>query len=154
MIVQPAALEREIETEEAALGRNLEELEQHAKEFLDWRAYVRKNPRTMLGVAFGGGLLIAAMSGTRRPRSNGRTGREGDYEAYEGDEESSPGRDAWRTFKNALVGAAVTQAAEYLAELLPDFPGHLEAEEEAMERRRRSGAESGRNGQAKAGIEL
>jgi DNA repair exonuclease SbcCD ATPase subunit len=60
------AIEREIEQERAELGRNLEELETRVKEAADWRVQFERHSGAMMALAFGGGLLLAALIGGRR----------------------------------------------------------------------------------------
>jgi hypothetical protein len=149
MIIHADELEREIAAEQEALGENLAELEHQAKELVDWRAYVRKNPLAMMGVAFGGGVLLAAMAGSGKARSAARPGR-----AHEsnGDEEPSTARDTWEIFKGALLGAAAAQVTAYVADLLPDFREHLdEQRRERAVRRRTSRPASARNGDSEPG---
>jgi hypothetical protein len=58
-------IEREIRGERDELGRNLHELQSHAKSLVDWRTHYRNHTGVSLAVAFGGGALIALMA-TRR----------------------------------------------------------------------------------------
>jgi hypothetical protein len=147
MIVHADELEREIAAEQEALGENLAELEHQAKELVDWRAYVRKNPLAMMGVAFGGGVLLAAMAGSRKSRSE----RERAHESN-GDDEPSTARDTWEVFKGALLGAAAAELTSYVAELLPDFHEHLdEQRRERAAKRRKSRPASARNGDSEPG---
>jgi hypothetical protein len=142
MIIHADELEREIAAEQEALGENLAELEHQAKALVDWRAHVRKSPGTMMGIAFGGALLVAAMSGSRSSRSGGRTVPERDHESN-GDGEASAARDAWEMFKGAVVGAATTRVSSYVAALLPDFHEHFEEqrrERSAKRQKSRSGS--------------
>jgi len=57
---------QEIEQTRARLGSNLQELETRVKEATDWRKQFRKNPLPMLGIAFGGGILLSTVVGGRR----------------------------------------------------------------------------------------
>jgi len=57
---------REIEQTRARLGSNLQELETKVKEATDWRKQFHKNPLPMLGIAFGGGILLSTVVGGRR----------------------------------------------------------------------------------------
>jgi hypothetical protein len=149
MIIHADELEREIAAEQDALGENLAELEHQAKELVDWRAYVRKNPLAMMGVAFGGGMLLASMAGPGRSHSGARPGR--GHESN-GDEEPTTARDAWEIFKGALLGAAAAEVTSYVAELLPDFREHLdEQRRERAARRRKSRPASARNGDSEPG---
>ena len=59
-------IETHLETKQDALRSNLEELEQKVKSVTDWRRQFRNNPGLMLGLAFGGGMLLAGVM--RRPR--------------------------------------------------------------------------------------
>jgi hypothetical protein len=54
----------------AELGSNLQDLERKVKDFADWRAKFRRSPFTMIGIAFGGGILLARALGRRRSRRN------------------------------------------------------------------------------------
>ena len=61
-------IEAHIETTRENLGANLQELEQEVKSVTDWRRQFRENPMRMLGVAFGGGILLAFLLGRRSTR--------------------------------------------------------------------------------------
>src|SRR5215469_10159201 len=68
---------REIENTRAELGSNLAELERKVKRVTDWRQRFEKSPLTMMALAFGGGLfLAAAFKGRGTPR---RSYEEEDY---------------------------------------------------------------------------
>lgn len=127
MISHADELEREIADEQEALGENLAELEHQAKELVDWRAQVRKNPRTMLGLAFGGGVLLAVLAGAGGGRSGARM-RRGREPAAEGDDHPSEASETWEMLKGALVAAAASEVTSYVVELLPDFREHLAAQ--------------------------
>ncbi|HVT38506.1 MAG TPA: hypothetical protein VHE78_05660 [Gemmatimonadaceae bacterium] len=151
MITHADDLEREIAAEQNALGENLAKLEHQAKELLDLRSYVRKNPLAMMGVAFGGGVLLAAMAGSSKSRSGARRGW---LHESNGDEDPPPPRDTWEVFKGALLGAAAAQVTSYVAEVLPDFREHLdEQRRERAARRRKSRPASARNGDSEPGSE-
>jgi len=61
-------IEAHIEKTRENLGSNLEELEHKVKLVTDWKEMFRANPSVMLGMAFGGGLLLATMLGGRKTR--------------------------------------------------------------------------------------
>ena len=48
------------------LGANFQELEKKVKDATDWRYQFQQHPLTLLGVAFGGGMLLAALMVPRR----------------------------------------------------------------------------------------
>ena len=58
-----AQIEAQIEQVREDLGSNFEELERKVRTATDWKAHVKSNPGAMLGVAFGGGMLLAMMTG-------------------------------------------------------------------------------------------
>ena len=135
MISHSDVLEREIADEHEALVENLAILESQAKDLVDWRTYVRKSPLTMVGVAFGSGLLISAIAGAPRSRSRARAVRKYDSD---GNEEPSVMHDAWEIFKGAVIGAAASQVTAYVTDLLPEFGAHIESlrHEKAAARRK------------------
>ena len=61
-------IEREIRERRAGLGRNLDELQDKARDLADWRTHYRGHTSTFLGVALGAGFLLglAAISSSRR----------------------------------------------------------------------------------------
>lgn len=61
-------IEQEIRETRSELGRNLEALEDKAREFADWRTHYRNHPSLFLGVALGAGLAVglAAIPAPRR----------------------------------------------------------------------------------------
>jgi len=56
---------REIEHTRAELGSNLHELEAKVKGVTDWRQQFDKRPFTLIGIAFGGGILLGTALGSR-----------------------------------------------------------------------------------------
>ncbi len=66
-------IEAHIEDTRDDLGANLRELEHRVKSATDWREQFRSNPLRMVGVAFGGGILLASVLGRNKRRH--RTGR-------------------------------------------------------------------------------
>lgn len=53
------AIKHEIEQQREALGANLERLEERFRAVTNWRTYLERKPLVALGIAFGGGLLLA-----------------------------------------------------------------------------------------------
>jgi hypothetical protein len=54
---------REIDRTRGELANNLQELESRVKDATDWRQQFRKNPLAIMGIAFGGGLLLSRLIG-------------------------------------------------------------------------------------------
>ena len=59
-------IETHIVNERDRLGSNLHQLEERVKAAVDWRQRFRTRPMPLLGVAFGGGVLIGALAGGRK----------------------------------------------------------------------------------------
>jgi surfactin synthase thioesterase subunit len=150
MIVHAGELEDGIVADERSLDENLAELEHAATALVDWRAQVRKHPLALLGVAFGGGVLLATLAGSRRaalpsdlgfpgsgvrPPASEAEPAESEDESPDpelGDGDSSAAHEIWEDLKGALLGATTAKATEFLAELLPGL--HEEFE---LQRRKR-----------------
>src|ERR1700682_4032656 len=74
---KPDQIEQHIYETRSELGENIQELQSKVKHAVDWRAQFEERPWTMVGLAFGGGVLLSAlMGGTRRPRYSGARRRE------------------------------------------------------------------------------
>ncbi len=61
-------IENHIENKRADLSSNLQELEYRVKSATDWRRQFQSRPAAFLGMAFGGGILLAAMTSSGRRR--------------------------------------------------------------------------------------
>jgi hypothetical protein len=109
-------IESHIRQERADLASNLGQIEQRAKAALDWRLHFQKSPLTMMGVAVGAGVLLAAV--TARPSRRRNTRREeqrgnGDYyRAAAG---------PWDKVKGALMGVAANRFRQFLSRAVPGF---------------------------------
>lgn len=116
-------IESQIATTREDLGANLQELEDKVKSVTDWRQHFQNTPMTMMGVAFGGGVLLATMLG------NGRSRRTRALLSSASDAGTSPatGRQAqaaletWDGIKGALIGVAATQFKRFIGEMVPGF---------------------------------
>ena len=56
-------IKRSIDVERSDLEGNIQQLEHKVKTAMDWRAQFQKNPMTMIGLAFGGGVLLSTAIG-------------------------------------------------------------------------------------------
>ena len=61
MAERPDQIARHIESARSELGSNLHELEEKVRQEADWKTHFERNPLTLLGLAFGGGVLLASM---------------------------------------------------------------------------------------------
>lgn len=138
-------IERHIEQTRNELGENISELQEKVKSAVDWRAQFQERPMTMLGIAFGGGVLLSALIGGKsRSRSESRsfddswtrvTNRESApssfatnpgsfFDKLGAGDRSRKVSDAWENIKGALLGVAATKARAYIEELVPGFDEH------------------------------
>jgi hypothetical protein len=96
----------------------------------DWREHFRARPWTFLGVAFGGGVVLAAALGNATPLGSTGTGPQ---------PIAPPARHAgtgiadevWRNAKIALVALAIEHLKEFIEELIPGFGEHYRRAEES-----------------------
>jgi hypothetical protein len=111
-------IESDIERKRDELGANLHELEHKVKQIGDWRHHFQKHPATLLGAAFGGGVLVATLLGRSRRDTPTYTDR-------------SPRKqnalDTWDHIKDALVGVAATRVTDFVGELVPGFAEEFRA---------------------------
>ena len=118
-------LEQLIERQRDELGENLESLAGKARAVTDWRAQVDTHPLRMLGIAAGGGALLALVAGRRRSR---RAPREA--VATEPRRRSPVGRLAG-DIKGAVGGVATAAVIEFLGKAIPGFGEHFHRSTEA-----------------------
>lgn len=72
MIMQSIdSLEAEIASEKEALKHNVDELQERAREVVDWRTQVQRHPLAMVGAALVGGVLLATMFSPARGAAAG-----------------------------------------------------------------------------------
>ena len=120
---------RKIAQTRGELGANLNELEHKVRDVTDWRKQVQKSPLTMIGIAFGGGVLLSrVLGGSPRGRRHYRPG-----EARANGEASSSAdaagtnfghnkpADAWDNIKGALIGVAAGKVQDFLRDAVPGF---------------------------------
>ena len=134
-------IESHIEHTRQNLGSNLDELEQKVKSVTDWRQHFQTMPMTMIGVALGGGILLAALTGGQR-RSRGE--RKPSNSAP-GSEFRSPGgtpkQASMQTFdhlKDALVGVAAIRLKDFVEGIIPGFRDQYQRAEDKAKSHRNS----------------
>jgi hypothetical protein len=119
-------IEQHLDRERAVLLSNLEELENRVKSVVDWRRHYRSNPSLWIGVALGGGLLMALAAGRRagslqRPEYAPGSAPPGSYSDHRRREISR----AWRAIESALIGVAAAKLKDTLLQVLSGFPEQL-----------------------------
>jgi len=118
-------IEAHIENTRDELGANLKEFEQKVKSVTDWKYHFENNAMTMLGVAFGGGVLLASMLGGNKRRGGRRSysySSTNTPEPHAGtDLQKNKALETWDTIKGALIGVAATRFKEFVGEVVPGF---------------------------------
>jgi hypothetical protein len=124
-------IEWQIDRERAELRSNLVALENRVKSAVDWRRYFESNPPLWIGLAFGGGLLMALAASRRayRPERAAYLRMGGSPYMSASLEHSDHRRRAisraWDTIESALIGMAAAKLKDTLAQVLPGFREHL-----------------------------
>ena len=120
---------RKIEQTRGELGANLNELEHKVRDVTDWRKQVQKSPLTMIGLAFGGGVLLSRVlgggSGGRR-HYRSRDARANDEVSSSADASGTKhalnkAADTWDNIKGALIGVAAGKVQDFLRDAVPGF---------------------------------
>lgn len=126
-------IERHIQETRNDLGDNFSELKEKVKTAVDWRAQFEERPRTMMALAFGGGVLLSALlpslRSSRRRSSEGRKNAPPDRAAAghsiksrtASDDKASQSLENWDALKGALVGVATSKLSGFIEDLLPGF---------------------------------
>ena len=125
-------IEAHIESTRDALGANLKELEQKVHTATDWKHHFQKNPMTMLGVAFGGGILLASMLAGRKSVRGGRsyTSPSPSDPRAGADHQKHKALETWDNIKGALIGVAATRFKDFVGEVVPGFHEQFQRTEE------------------------
>ena len=113
-----------IEQTRESLGSHLEELEQKVKSAADWRKQFQTRPVTLLGLAFGGGVVLAAVLGGPGKRCGKRQqvrSCAGSETPVKTGQRSDVALEAWDNVKGALIGVATTRLLDYAREAFPGF---------------------------------
>jgi hypothetical protein len=115
-------IEAHIEDTREDLGSNLHELERRVKSVTDWKQHFKTNPMTMLGVAFGGGILLSTMLGGRKNMRAERGFSSQATELHAGtDHQKHKALETWDNIKGALIGVAATRFKDLVGEVVPGF---------------------------------
>lgn len=134
-------IEREIRDSREDLGRNLNELEDKARELADWRSHYRNHSGAFLGAAFAAGAL-AAMATV--PASSGRArlhavpDAETSHDPYPTRHSHAASRnptfarvarevnETWGQIADALLRTASLRALQLVSELVPGVREQIE----------------------------
>jgi hypothetical protein len=130
-------IEQEIRQKRDHLGRNLDELEDKARELADWRTHYRKHSPAFLGAAFGLGVVLGLVTVSRQRHTSDYGDFDTDlshdpYPARPAASRSARGTgtaakalrqvgETWDQIADALVRTASTKAIELVGEYVPGF---------------------------------
>ena len=123
-------IEAHIEDTRADLGSNLQALEKKVKSVTDWKQQFQSSPMTLLGIAFGGGIVMATLLGRRTPRRGAAGGYSLGPEPHAGtDQQKHRALETWDNIKGALIGVAATRFQEFVGEVVPGFQEQFQSTE-------------------------
>lgn len=110
-------IERQIASARDTLGRQLSEVEEKAKDAIDWRSHYRRNPFPMLAAAAAAGFIVSGWLGDDEQDSDLGTPRPRRALALR----SPAMNNTMDTMMDALIAAASAKAAEYIEDWIPGF---------------------------------
>lgn len=119
-------IEERIQQQRLELQQNVRELQRKAARAVNWRAQFDQRPMTMIGVAFGGGVLLSVLMGGRRPTAP-RMSSSYDTPTSSAARTTSPpdqGRapgHTWERLQGALLGVAAARLGTAVESWLPGF---------------------------------
>jgi hypothetical protein len=128
-------IERQITAQRGQLGRNLNELQSRVEQATDWRFQFQKRPMLMMGLAAGGGLLLASVTGRRsRPRRPYNEDRADTVREHRRGTELQKIKalETFDTIKGAMIGVAANTFKDLFGQLIPGF--HEQFEKTAREK--------------------
>jgi len=124
---RPDQIEQHIASTRHELGHNLQELESKVKQAADWRTYYERNPMMMVGLAFGGGVLLASMMGGRREAASYSSQMPRNAGYLTGATQGNPVSETWQNLKAALIGLSGAKLRSILDEAIPGFGEHYDS---------------------------
>ena len=101
-------IERYIQQQRRDCQDNMIELKQKVRRSVDWRSHVEERPLAMVGIAFGGGVLLSTLLGAGGPSK---------FQQRSPDDRPS----RWAILRAALVAVAAAELKGFVEELLPGF---------------------------------
>jgi hypothetical protein len=141
-------IEREIRDKRENLGRNLDELEDKARELADWRSHYRNHTGAFLGVAFAAGAVVALSMVPSEGRATEFTEHDASHDPYRPRHASAPSmrngngtvaraireaNDTWGHIADALLRTASARVIELVSELVPGVRDHLDPRSESSD---------------------
>ena len=110
-------IKNHVEDARESLNSNLRKFGSEAKSAADWKRHYAKRPGAMIGVAFGAGVLLAALLSRKKhiptPRLPAGMQRQKQKAA-----------DTLGTIKDALAGVAAARLKALVSDVIPCFQEH------------------------------
>ena len=120
----PEQLQRTIAAKHEELNNNLTALDTKAKELTDWRAQFEQRPLVVLGAAFAGGVVVAALLGGSRSRRRDANDYRPTYQPMS-TSALQPEERTWHRLRSALGTVAAGAAMELLNQAAPGLKERL-----------------------------
>jgi hypothetical protein len=125
-------IERDIQRQRSELNDNIQSLRRKAARATDWRCQFEERPLMMMGLAFGGGVLLSTILGGRARRASAaahgdRSNRVDGWLSGQTTEPVANGQlaaistDTWDALKSTMIGLATARLASTMEALLPGF---------------------------------
>lgn len=121
-------IEQEIRQERTELGNNIQELQERVKITFDWRHQIDERPLTILGMAVGGGILLAMFGRRQRSAVRSRAVSSTEYAPRETvrahaatQQKKQQAWNSWDKIKAALIGLGTERVTDFLGETIPGF---------------------------------
>jgi hypothetical protein len=116
-------IERHIYEKRHELDDNLHELQHKVKDAVDWRVQVNQRPWTMVGVAFGAGVLASLLLSNGRRSKSYRSGHayRSRYSRREEGERVGKRSPVWDNVKGAVTAVVLAAAKDFVEQIIPGF---------------------------------
>ena len=122
-------IEAHIESTREALGSNLRELENKVESAMDWRHHFRTHPSLLMGLAFGGGVLLAVMTSGGKSKSHYSSGGSSKSSFAAPLARRLGDSDFVQNAKAALMGIAAMKVRDFVDTKVPGFRAEFERHE-------------------------
>jgi hypothetical protein len=114
-------IEADLRAGRRQLSRNFDELEFKARQLSDWRTHYRNNPKLLLGIALGGGLILGAVAGRARPSRDEYSPERLRNWRPDGTAAIRQINEVWETLSTALMGVAAAKVMNFVGNIVPGF---------------------------------
>lgn len=115
MGTKPDEIVTRIDRQRDKLGENLHELESRLRDATDWRVQYKRHPWIILGVVFGGGLLLGSWLGGSRGGSSSGAGES----RVRGDGTKPAHKQLSEALRGAVITLAVNKLKDYVSSQIP-----------------------------------